>query len=375
MVPVGRGHRRLLPVEDDLPALPGAHEVEAALEVREGHPVRDDRGYVEPALDHGGHLVPGVVHLPSVDAADREHVEDDLVPVDGGLRGHDPQERDPPAVRHVVDHVVKGLGAARHLEPHVKSLLHPELGLDLGEVLAGDVHHARGAHLRCERQAVGVHVGDDHLACPAVLGDRGGHAADGTRAGDDHVLADQVELERGVGRVAERIEAREDVQRDRRVHGHGVCRRDAQVLGKRAVAVHAHALRVLAQVTPARQAVAAHPADDVALAVHQVALLEALHQAPDLLDDSYELVADDHRGLDRALGPVVPVVDVDVRPADRGLLDADKDVARAGKGHRSLNELEAGPRPCLGDRSHRRGSHGGVRGAYAETAPKQYRTG
>src|SRR5208283_186385 len=71
----------LAPGQHDLAALAGAHEVEALLEVGEREPVRDDGRYVEAALDHRRHLVPGVVHLAPVDSPDGQHVEDHLVPV------------------------------------------------------------------------------------------------------------------------------------------------------------------------------------------------------------------------------------------------------------------------------------------------------
>ena len=173
--------------------------------------------------------------------------------------------------------------------------------------------------------------------------DRGRHAADRAGSGDKDVLADQVKLEGRVGRVPERIEAGEDVERDGGVDGDGVCRRDAEELGEGAVAVHADPLRVLAQVPAPRQAVAAHAADDVALAVHEVALLEPLDRGADLLDHADKLVADDHRGLDRLLGPVVPIVNVDVGAADGRLLDPDQDVVGPGDGDRVFRQVEAGP--------------------------------
>jgi hypothetical protein len=46
--------------------------------------------------------------------------------------------------------------------------------------------------------------------------DRDGHDADRTGAGDQHVLADHVEGERGMGGIAERIEDRGDLIVDRR---------------------------------------------------------------------------------------------------------------------------------------------------------------
>src|SRR4029450_6818680 len=76
------------PVEDDLAALPRAHGLEppglARLVVLGGgEAVGPHRRHVEPALEHGHHLVPGLEHLPAVHALEHQALEDDLVPVDG----------------------------------------------------------------------------------------------------------------------------------------------------------------------------------------------------------------------------------------------------------------------------------------------------
>ena len=57
-----------------------------------------------------------------------------------------------------------------------------------------------------EVEAVVVDVGDDDVARADVARDGDRHDADGSRAGDQHVLADHVEGERGVRGVAERVE-------------------------------------------------------------------------------------------------------------------------------------------------------------------------
>src|SRR5438093_7340552 len=94
-------------------------------------PVGDDRSDVKAALQHYGHLVPGFVHFPAVNAFDREHVEYDRFPVDRYfLRGY-AQHCDFSTVAHVVDHVAECRGVPGHLEPDVKTLLHAELPLAL----------------------------------------------------------------------------------------------------------------------------------------------------------------------------------------------------------------------------------------------------
>src|SRR4030067_1184133 len=57
-------------------------------------------------------------------------------------------------------------------------------------------------------------VVDDDVARADVAGDGGGEDPDRARAGDQHVLADHVEGERAVRRVAERVEERGDLVLD-----------------------------------------------------------------------------------------------------------------------------------------------------------------
>src|SRR6188768_4367758 len=73
------------PVENDLARLPRSHGLETLLKFLDGEVVRDDRRDVEPALQQRRHLVPGLEHFATVDAAHVETLEDHLVPVDGGV--------------------------------------------------------------------------------------------------------------------------------------------------------------------------------------------------------------------------------------------------------------------------------------------------
>ena len=88
---------------------------------------------------------------------------DDLLPVDGGLAREYAEERDAPAVSHVGDHVAEGLGVPGHLEADVETLAHAELALRVLDPPLADVEGERCAHLPCELQPVGVHVGDDDV--------------------------------------------------------------------------------------------------------------------------------------------------------------------------------------------------------------------
>src|SRR5690606_28662643 len=66
------------PVHDDLADLAGAGGLEGILPLLGGEAMGDDRADAVAqhlgGLQHRGHLVPGLVHLPAVDALEGDHV-------------------------------------------------------------------------------------------------------------------------------------------------------------------------------------------------------------------------------------------------------------------------------------------------------------
>src|SRR5690606_4896508 len=108
-----------------------------------------------------------------------------------------------------------------------------------------------------------------------------------------------------------------------------------------AVAVDADADGVRAQVRAPAAAVAAVAADDVALGGDALSDLVTAHARAQFGDAADELVADDQTRLDRALAPLVPQVDVQVGPADRGLLDLDQHLVGARRGNRDIFHPDA----------------------------------
>ena len=99
----------------------------------------DDGSDVEPALDHRRHLVPGLEHLPSVDAPEREPTENHAFQFDGSLTLQKAEQPDAAAVGHGGDHAAQGVLVAGHLEADIEALLHAEGGHRLG--------HAGAAHV------------------------------------------------------------------------------------------------------------------------------------------------------------------------------------------------------------------------------------
>src|SRR6188474_3894921 len=307
--------------------------------------MRDNRRYIEPALQHRRHLVPGLEHLAAVDALDDEALEDHLVPVDGGVARRNAEQRHAAAVMHGPQQIPESGWVTRHLESDVEALDHSERLHRVVERLPRDVDRARCAHLSGELETVVVDVGHDDVPRAHEAGDGRCHDADRPGAGDQHVLAHEVEGESRVRRVAEWIENRGDLIADRVGQLEGVERRDHQVLREAPWPVDTDAHGVAAQVAPARAAVAAVAAGDVALARYPVADRETLHFAADLDDLAAVLMTDRHRHWNRLLCPGVPAVDVHVGAADRGLADLDPDVVGAELRLRYL--LEPDPRGAL----------------------------
>ena len=241
--------------------------------------MRDHRANVEPRLQHARHLVPGLEHLAAVDALHDEALEDHFVPVDAGVLRHDAKQRHVAAVVHRAQHLAKRRRHPGHLEPDVEAFLHLEALHRLIEAGGAHIERARGAHLPRELEPIGVHVGDHDVAAADEAGDRDRHDADGAGACDQHVLADQVEGQRRVGRVAEGIQDRGDLVGDRIGQLEHVAGGQRHVLGEAAGAVDADAERVATQVAASGAAVAAVAAGDVPFARDAIADAESAHFA------------------------------------------------------------------------------------------------
>ena len=197
-----------------------------------------------------------------------------------------------------------------------------------------------------------VSVGDDDVACADEPADRRGHDADRAGAGDEDVFARELERQRAVHGVAERVEARADLVGHPGRQDICVRRGHAHVLGERPGPLHADADRVAAQVTPPGPAVAAMPAGHMTLDSNALPGREAAHLAADLRDRALELMTDDERHRDRLLRPGIPVPDVKIGAADRRVMDPHQEIVRTDR--RTRDVLEPDPRlaPALDERAH-----------------------
>ena len=106
----------------------------------------------------------------------------------------------------------------------------------------------------------------------------------------------------------------------------------------------------------AREAVAATAAHNVALARDNIAHLKTRDVGAQLDDLAGVLVARRHRGLNRFLRPIVPVVNVHIGATDGGFMNLDQYIVTAHHRNRDIFEpqslLGVFFHQCFHDRSH-----------------------
>ena len=251
---------------------------------------------------------------------------------------------------HVVDHLVERRPGPGHLEADVEPLGHAKLCQHHVELGRGRIVDLAGAHLRSDVEPVSVRVADDDVTCTDVTGDRGRHHADGPGTGDEHVLSYEVVGEGGVGGISQRIQDAPDGIRDVVGERENVGRRNRHEVCKRSGAIHTDPNRVGAQVTPPGAAVATMATSDVTLSGNPHPRFDAAHLGAEGGYDAHELVTDSHRDRDRAGGPVVPLIDVQVGSAYGDMPDSYQDVVGAGLGGGDILH----PQTPLGPRFHQR---------------------
>ena len=242
---------------------------------------------------------------------------------------------------HLVEHLLEGARDAGHLQPHVEAFGHAQLAHHVGQLLLGHVDRAGGAHLAGQLQPVFVDIGDHHVARTHMAADGGSHDADRTRPGDEHIFTHQIEGEGGVHRIAERVEDGGQLVRDVVRQLEGVECGDHQILGKGARAVDANTNGVAAEVSAASAAVTAVTAGDMPFTGDPIADGEAAHLLTDSDHFPNIFVADHHGYRNGLLGPLVPVVDMDIGAADGGFADLDQQVVVAELGGRHIRHPDA----------------------------------
>ena len=105
--------------------------------------------------------------------------------------------------------------------------------------------------------------------------------------------------------------------------------------------------------TPSGETIATMSAGDVTFADNEIAGRETFHVFAHKIDNPHKFVTDGHRDGDRFLRPGVPIIDVDVSPADGCLHDANEHIVTVNFGNGNFFEPKPWLGPAFHDRLHR----------------------
>src|SRR5713226_8539110 len=294
------------------------------------------------ALEQGGHLVPGLVHAPAVNALNGEAFENDVLgKVErDGFRGES-EERDATAAADDVEGCPDGVGMAGHFEDHVDAEASGFVGDDSTHVSFGRIERVVGVHLGCELAPVFVDFDREDGGC--AYGSRycNREQADGAAAGDGYSFRGDFPGQHRVHGVAQRIEDGSVLLRDGRIEFPNIRLGDDDVLGESSVAVDADDFHVLANVGFAGAALQALAAGHVHFGGYKITLLDAGDFIAERDHLAAEFVSGDQRRMNASLGPTVPFINVEIGAADGCDFDLDEDFSASVAGNLDFADLRA----------------------------------
>jgi hypothetical protein len=135
-----------------------------------------------------------------------------------------------------------------------------------------------------------------------------------------------------VNGVSQRIEDGAVVLGNAGVELDDVGGRNFDELGEGAVLIDADDFEILADVSFADATLQTVASIDVHFSADEIAGFDGGDFIADVFDDATEFVAEGYGGLDAALGPAIPTIDMEVGAADGGGADANQDVGGADGG-------------------------------------------
>ena len=209
-----------------------------------------------------------------------------------------------------------------------------------------------GTHATGEGQARVIDVGRDDPGGAGGFADADGEQPDRAASGDQDERAGDVGGERRMERVAHGVVDAADLVGDLVVEVPHVGRRHRDVVREAPVAVDADDLGVGTDMGVAGAAEQAPAVDDVPFGGHPVPLCTSVTSRPTLHDVAGEFMSDDDRRLDPPPGPVIPLVDVDVRATHAGAADANQDLVFSDRRLGDLGQHHPGSRGSFHQRSH-----------------------
>ena len=283
-----------------------------------------------------------VVHLAAVDALKGKPLADDVVHIYRDGLVAQTQQADLTAGTHYGEHLVKNMTITAHFQADIEALYKTLLLHDPGKVFTGCIDGCVNAHFFRQLQTIVVDVGDDDTTGTCEFTNAGGHDTNGTRTGDQYVLANQIPHQRGMGGIAESIEECNNIFIQVFIDGDNVACRNHQIFSEGTVAVYAHTLGVLTPLDVAVVTVAAVAAGNVTFTTDPLAYIEtgdAVTQTGNFTDI---FMSNGLTGLYMLRGPIVPQINMDIGPADSGLVYFNQNLTGTGDRYGDFSQFQTG---------------------------------
>src|ERR1035441_6100749 len=341
-------------IHQDLAGLAGFQQFHAAREILHCYAIGNDGMQVElVGLEQRGHLVPGLVHAAAVDALHGRAFEDDFFrEVKFDWLGGNSEEGHAAAETQYLESGSDGFGSPGHLQHDVDAGAIGVVHHDLVDIVLGGIEDEVGLHLLGDLAAMFVDFERVNLCGSAGARHGDGEQPDRAATGDGYALGRDVARQHGVHRVAQRVEDRRVLFRNRGIEFPDIRLGNDHVLGEGAVGVDADDLHMLADVRLADAALQALAARHVHFGGDEVARLDAGDFVAHGFDRAAELVAGNQRWMNAALRPLVPLVNVEVGAADGRHLDLDQYVGQAELRLGNFADFYARRRRGLNDGKH-----------------------
>ena len=192
--------------------------------------------------------MPSFKNFTSINAFHLQPFPYELIPLDAGTIGLNPQQGNVGSVAGIVDDVLQAGRSAAHFQAHVKSLRHFQFLHHVFQLFTGHVHGSVRPQRFGKTQAEIIDVRNNHRLGSGLLADGGSHAADNPGSRNQDVLAHQIPGQSRMDGVAQRVKNGGDFHRNALVDAHHVILRNGKVLRKAAGPVDSHTLCVGTQV-------------------------------------------------------------------------------------------------------------------------------
>jgi hypothetical protein len=148
-----------------------------------------------------------------------------------------------------------------------------------------------------------------------------------------------------MNRVAKWIENRRHIASDFAPMHPDIRHGQRQIFGESSRPIHSHSFGISAQMSPARETVTTSTTNNMTLATDHLPWKKIFNIRPDFNNLTDELMTYHHRHGDGFARPIVPIINVQIRAANTGAIDANQDVVEPD--NRFWNILEPKPGLCL----------------------------